>query len=185
MSSFMTKTIQTHLHPIAILKAIVSIGLSVPLFVLANYGLGRYLGSAANLFLVLTLFMALIGLTLLVFGWRYLIVLHIKEDVIEERLLGWFVLKRLKAEGLGIRSAIRDYRLFKVKTTLIADANNRQIRFTNFDYRNYNAILETLQQRATASTFSVKIPVLDRLFIVLIILVAAWSVLSRVFGWVF
>lgn len=170
------------IHPFLIIKNIILIGLSLPLLLLSANGIRQFLEAPLNIFAIIALFSGLFGLSFLIFGGRALRKIKISEDHITEKWLGLRTTKQLDlSTPIMMHEATSNYFFIKIKKITLQNSTG-QIRFSNVDFKNFNSLQNQLTTITTPQSFSFRLPILDKIAIVLFLLLTIWMVISAILG---
>lgn len=173
---------KSKIHPFLIIKNIILIGLCIPLFLLSINGFNRFFEAPLNIFAIIALFSGLFGASFLIFGARALRQIQISDDIISEKWLGLWEVQRIDlSTPLMLHESTSNYFIIKIKKITVQNST-KQIRFSNLDFRNFNRLKNHLTTIATPQKFDFRLPLLDKIAILLFLLLTIWMVISAILG---
>jgi hypothetical protein len=178
--------IDSKIHFFAIIKGVVLVALSLPLLLYSYKELVLFITEGANIFFVLMGFCGLFGVTFLIEGLLNFKGLSHFNEKLEERFLFFIKNKSLLInDETKVSFVFKKYLFLKVKWLLIEDERGEQIRFHNFQYKNFNVLKTTFEQKITEEMIQIKLSGVDRAVIIAFIAFTAWMIISAFFNIIF
>jgi hypothetical protein len=171
--------IDSKIHFFAIIKGVVLVALSLPLLFYSYKELVLFITEGANIFFVLMGFFGVFGVTFLMEGLlNFKRLSHVNEKL-EERLLFFIKNKSLLInDETRVSFFLKKFLFLKIKWLILEDENGQQIRFHNFQYKNFNALTTTFQQKTKPDNIQMKLSYVNRVIIFTFSALTIWMIIS-------
>lgn len=178
--------INSKIHFLAIIKGVVLIALSLPLLFYSYKELMLFIKEGANIFFILMGFCGLFGVTFLIEGILNFKRLSFSEEKLEERLFFFIKNKSLHInDKTKVSFFIKKYLLLNIKWLIIEDENGAQIKLHNFQYKNFNALKTTFEQKITTDSIKIKLSAVDKAVIIAFVAFTVWMIISAFLNIIF
>ncbi|MGB0984427.1 MAG: hypothetical protein ACPG19_10325 [Saprospiraceae bacterium] len=170
---------RSKIHFWAVIKGIGLIALGLPLLFIFYKELILWLTEGANIFFVLMGFFGLFGVTFLIEGFLNFKQLSYEDEILEERFFFFLNKKTLHVNEKTTASFLsKKYFGIVIKWLAIEDENGKQIRFHNFQYKNFNALATTFQQKPKPKHIQIKLSYVNRVIILAFSALTIWMIIS-------
>ncbi len=177
---------KSKIHFFAIFFSIVTLLLAIPCFIMAKNGWNNFLQNPANIFFVLISFFGLLGITFMFFGIKNLKQVSISENLLSEKWLGILNLKKIElTEEAFFMTKSYHYGFFRIQKTIVEDAKGNQVKFNNWDFRNYKQLTENINKKLIEKKIQPKTALIDKVFMWLFSLLTIWMIVSSSLGIIF